>query len=182
MENVTNINSFEEEELTEVERTGLPQKEELLRNEAEIIKGLLEAANYKEEEDNIQPIEIKRNGKLLFTFNIRPLGEDELLRIRKMSVNMVKNPGGKHLPKIEGELRLGEFRSRKIYAATVDADRKLLWDNPQIKQGLKLKGYDIIEGYEVIDKVLMAGEKDHIADLVDEISGYGVELTEYAKN
>lgn len=181
MENVVNINEVEEE-LTEVERTGLPPKEELQRNEADIIKGLLEAADYKEDEDNIQPIEIKRNDKVYFSFNIRPLSEDEIMKLRKLSTPYYPNPGGKRLPKIEGDVRLDEFRSRKIYAATIAEDKKLLWDNPTVKQGLKNKGFDVIEGWEVIDKVLMAGEKNRVDELLDELSGYNVELTEYAKN
>lgn len=179
MENVVNINAVDE---VEVEATGLPPQDQLLRNEADIIKGLLEAANYKEDEDNLQPIEIKRNGKLFFNFTIRPLGEDELLSIRKLCVKMYKNPAGKNLPKIEGDVDLSMFRSRKIYAATVEKDRKLLWDNPQVKQAFKEKGISILEGWEMVDKTLMAGEKDHLSDVIDEISGYNAELTEYAKN
>ena len=183
MENVRSINTVEvDEELTEVERTGLPPQEELARNEADIIKGLLEAADYKEDDNDVQPVEIKRNGKVLFDFKIRPLGEDELMRIRKSSTPQFPNPAGKRLPKIEGDIRLGEFRSKKIYTATVEEDRKLLWDNPQVKQGLKAKGFDILESWEIIDAVLKAGEKDRLSDLIDEISGYDADLTEYAKN
>lgn len=180
MENVVNINAVDEE--LEVEVTGLPPQDQLLRNEAEIINGLLAAANYKEDEDNIQAIEIKRNGKKFFEFRVRPLGEDELMAIRKLCVKKYNNPAGKGLPKIEGDVDLPVFRSRKIYAATVEEDKKLLWNNPQIKQSFKAKGIDILEGHEMVDKVLMAGEKDKISDIIDELSGYSADLTEYAKN
>lgn len=183
MENVVELNKVDAvEEEVYVEATGLPPQEQLLRNEAEIINGLLEAANYKEDEDNLQPIEIKRNGKKFFDFKVRPLGEDELMAIRKLCVKRYNNPNGRQLPKIEGDVDLPVFRSRKIYAATVDADKRLLWDNPQIKQRFKEKGIDILEGYEMVDKVLMAGEKDKVSDIIDELSGYNTDLTEYAKN
>lgn len=163
-------------------KKGLPSQEVIDRTEEDLIKGLLSAADYREDEDIQKEIVIKRGGKEFFRFNIRPLGEDELQRIRKLSTPMYPNPEGKRLPKIEGEIRFGEFKSRKIYAATVQADKEKLWDNPKVKNGLKAKGHDIMEEWEIIDAVLMAGEKNIISDAIDEISGYDMDLTEYAKN
>ena len=56
----------------EQERKELPSKEEILQNEDEMIAGLLEAANFKDNSDFQKKIEIRRNGKLLFSFFVRP--------------------------------------------------------------------------------------------------------------
>lgn len=183
---MTAKNDVLENEKTELEKTGLPEQEKVLMTEEDLISGLLAAADYENDEDVMKTVEIKRNGKLFFTFTVHPLGEKEMIRIRKQSTKMYKNPAGKHLPPIEGDIRMDEFRSRKIYAATTDADRAKLWDNPRVKAGLKSKGKDIIEAWEVIDAVLMGGEKYQVSEVIDNISGYNddekLELEEYAKN
>ena len=175
----------ENEELT-VEQTGLPEQEKVLMSEEDMIAGLLAAADFETDEDNLVPIQIRRNGKLFFEFKIHPLSEKELMQLRKQSTQYYKNPAGKHLPKIEGDVRLDELRSRKIYAATCDEDRRKLWDNPKVKLGLKAKGKDIIETWEIIDAVLMGGEKFAVSEKIDDISGYNdeeqLELEDYAKN
>ena len=166
----------------EKKATGLPAQEVIDRTEEDLINSLLAAADYKDDEAIQKKIEIKRNGKVMFSFHIRPLGEPELQRIRKLSTPMYPNPEGKRLPKIEGEIRYGEFKSRKIYEATVEADREKMWDNPALKRGLAKKGIDVMENWETIDAVLMAGEKNVLNDAIDDLSGYDMDLTEYAKN
>ncbi len=159
------------------EATALPAKEEILMNEDALIAGLLEAANYKED---YTPVQVKRNGKLLFEFRIRPMGEDEIQECRKRATKMVPNPAGRHLPKVEGDIDIVALRCYKILSATVDEDRKKVWDNPAIKKSL-----NVLTPVDVIDAVLMAGEKDAVCDLIDNISGYNnnqVTTEEYAKN
>ena len=179
-------NDVLELEQTEVEKTGLPEQEKVLMNEEDLIAGLLAAADFETDEDAMKNIQIKRNGKLFFEFKVHPLGEKEMQKIRKQSTKFYKNPAGKHLPQIEGDIRMDEFRSRKIYAATADEDKAKLWDNPKVKAGLKAKGKDIIESWEIVDVVLMAGEKFNVSEIIDDISGYNddekLELEEYAKN
>ena len=179
-------NDVLENEKTEIEKTGLPSQEKVLMTEEDLIAGLLKAAEYETDEETMQPVQIKRNGVLLFEFKVHPLGEKDMQRIRKQSLKTYKNPAGKHLPPIEGDVKLDEFRSRKIYAATAESDKAKLWDNPKVKAGLKAQGKDIIENWEIIDTVLMAGEKVKISEVIDTISGYNdeeeVELVEYAKN
>lgn len=180
-------NDVLENEKTEIEKTGLPSEEQVLMSQEDLIAGLLKAAEYETDEKMMQPVQIKRNGVLLFEFNVHPLGEKEMQKIRKQSIKTYKNPAGRHLPQIEGDVKLDEFRSRKIYAATSDSDRAKLWDNPKVKAGLKAQGKDIIEDWEIIDAVLMAGEKVKISEIIDNISGYNddeeeLELVEYAKN
>lgn len=162
--------------------TGLPAQEVVDRTEEDLINTPLAAADYKDDESVQKKVEIRRNGKVLFSFHVRPLGEPELQRIRKLSTPMFPNPEGKRLPKIEGDIRYGEFKSRKIYEATVEADREKMWDNPSLKRGLAAKGIDIMENWEIIDAVIMAGEKNVLNDAIDDLSGYDMDLTEYAKN
>lgn len=170
----------------ETKPTGLPSDEYIAMNEEELIAGLLAAADFETDEAVQKPIEIRRNGKLYFRFRIHPLSEKDLQKIRKQSTNMYKNKGGGFPPKIEGDLRVDEYRSRKIYAATVDEDREKLWDNPKVKSGLNAKGKDILESWEVISAVLMGGEKFEVTEIIDDISGYNdddkLEPVEVAKN
>ena len=170
------------EENEEVRPTGLP---DVIMNEEDLIKGLLEAADFDTAEETMQPIEIKRNGKLLFTFRIHPLSEKEMMKLRKQATPLINNPAGRGLPKIEGDMNVAKFRSLKIYAATVEEDREKTWDNPKLKAALKAKGKDIIENWEIIDHVFMGGEKFAVSEAIDDISGYNIEQLgpeEYAKN
>ena len=64
-------------------KENLPTKEEILQNEDEMIAGLLEAASFKDNSDFQKKIEIRRNGKLLFSFFVRPLTEEEVQDCRK---------------------------------------------------------------------------------------------------
>ena len=67
----------------EQEEKQLPSKEEILQNEDEMIAGLLEAAAFKSDDSLQKKIEIKRNGKLLFSFFVRPLTEEEIKGCRR---------------------------------------------------------------------------------------------------
>lgn len=158
----------------------LPTKEEILQNEDEMIAGLLEAANFKDNSDFQKKIEIRRNGKLLFSFFVRPLTEEEVQDCRKRATKRRPDPRGKQFGMIEVETNFIKFRSYKIMAATVDKGQGILWSNKKLKEKL-----NVIDDIDVIDMVLMGGEKDQISDIIDEISGYGmneVSLEETAKN
>lgn len=174
-------------DVLENERTGLPSQEKIEMSEADLIEGLLAATDYEANEDLMREIKIERNKKLYFKFIVRPLSEKEMQKIRKSATKMYNNPDGKRLPKIEGDLIVDKYRSMKIYEATVEKDRELLWDNPKVKASLKARGKDILEYWEIIDAVLLPGEKLRITDVIDEISGYGnneeeIGQEEYAKN
>lgn len=170
----------------EMKPTGLPSDEVVAMTQEELINGLLAAADYETNEDDMKLIVIERNGVKYFEFKVHALSETELMRIRKQCTKYFNNPGGKHLPKIEGDLDIVKFRNMKIYAATADDDKAKLWDNPQVKAGLKAKGKDIILNHEIVEAVLMPGEKLWIANIIDDISGYNdkdtIEVEEYAKN
>ena len=71
-----------------------------------------------------------------------------------------------------------------IYNSTVEEDQAKLWDNPKVKKGLEAQGKTIINALDVIEAVLLPGEKDRIMDIIDDINGYNSEevQTETAKN
>lgn len=151
-----------------------PAREELLAAEPDLLRGLLEAARYKT--DQQVTIVISRQKKEYFRFRIRPLTEDEYNKCREDATKYEPNPrlGGILMPV---STDTAKYRSLLIYRATVDDDRKQLWDNKHVQNEL---GVGI--GWEVIDRVLLAGEKDAVLARLDEISGYGTSLEEVAKN
>ncbi len=171
----------EKEELAAAKAAqGLPSQAEILMNEDQLLAGLLEAANFKQEPSNYRKIQIRRGGKTLFEFRIRPIEEEELQACRRRATKMIPNPAGRHLPKVEGETDYVRLRSLKILTATVEEDRPKIWGNKALQSKL-----NVLTDVDVIDSVLMAGEKDWVCDAIDEISGYHgerVELEEYAKN
>lgn len=174
MATVKNAIVHDEEEMIE---SGLPTQEEVLMNEDDLIAGLLEAADFKHSEELWKKIQIKRGGKVLFEFRIHPLDEEETQNMRKKCTKKAPNPNGRNLPPIEVETNYVKMRSMKIYEATVPEDQEKVWNNKKIKDKL-----NVIDPLEVIELVLMAGEKDMIVDQIDAISGYGVTLEDYAKN
>jgi hypothetical protein len=161
---------IEEIELTEEENKG-----QLRAYEDDILKGLLAAANFKTEEDNIQTIEIARNGVVLFKFRIRPLTEEEYQACKEKYTKYVRNKQlGIKFPEHTDTVR---YRSALIYQATVDEDRAKIWDNKNA-----WKAINVLNGVDLIDKTLLAGEKDAVLELIDKISGYSVTAEETIKN
>ena len=143
--------------------------------ENDILGGLLAAANYRDDEDEVLPIEIVRNGVTLLKFSIRPLSEEEYTKCREKHTKYVRN---KHLGiKVPEETDTAAYRSALIYEATVEADRAAVWDNKEAWKQL-----DVLSGSQLIGRVLKPGEKDAILAKLDEISGYSSELEETAKN
>lgn len=157
------------------EELGLPANVEEVQYD--LVQALLEAGNYSNNKDEQKKIKIERNGKFLFEFTVHPLSEDDIRFARKQSTSFMKNPNGKNLPPIEKETDFSKYRSWKIYLATIEEDQKKIWGNPALKES-----FSIIEPWEAVDKLLKGGEKSAVDDLIDKISGYDVDLTEYAKN
>lgn len=141
-------------------------REEVLMNESEILRGLIEAGREKENESSYEKIQIRRGGALKFEFRIRPLSEDETQACLNKATKFA--PRKKNQPRQKIETNASEFRSWLIYTATVDEDRKKTWDNKQAQEAL-----GALCGVDMIDAVLLAGEKDAVLERIDEISGYG---------
>lgn len=146
-------------------------RDELLMREEDILRGLLEAA----EDTESSPVEIARKGKVLFRFSIRPLSERDYTECRDKATKYVRNKQlGIKLPEDTDTTR---FRSLLIYRATDEADRAKLWDNQTAWERL-----DVLSGPDLIDRVLLAGEKAALVARIDQISGFGADLEDTAKN
>ncbi len=76
-----------------------------------------------------------------------------------------------------------KYQSALIYEATVEEDRKNLWDNRKVWNALNATKDRIMNGLDVIEYTLKAGEKDKILEAIDKLSGYeSNNLEEVAKN
>lgn len=167
-----------EQQLTEVELTEEEAKSHIRMHEEDFIQGLIEAAGFAK--DETQKIEIARNGKLLYAFSIRPLSEEEYDRCKKKHTKYVRNKQfGMKLPE---ETNSVKYRAAIIYTATVDEDREKLWDNKKVWEALREKDLQIMNGLDVIEYCLKAGEKDKVLECIDTLSGYEANLEEVAKN
>ena len=143
--------------------------------EDDILGGLLAAASFVDDVDEIVPIEIVRNKQLLIKFRIRPLAEEEYVKCKNRYTKFVRNKSiGIKIPE---DTDTAMYRNALIYQATIAEDREKIWDNKQAWRQL-----DVVSGTQLIGKVLKAGEKDAVCDKIDEISGYSSMAEETAKN
>ena len=171
-----------EEEKTSV--TGLDVAENRKEAEYDLVKSLLEAAEFKVAEDNVTQVDIKRSGKFLFSVNLHPISEPDARLARKKATLYMPNPNGKKLPPIEKDFDSSKFNSWLIYLATTEEDQKKIWGNPAVMQK-----YSLALPVETIDVLLTLGEKRKLADLVTDISGMNddeedenMDQEEFAKN
>lgn len=144
--------------------------EELLNNETDILRGLLDAAANTEEERKV--IEIARKGKVFFRFSIRPLSEAEYNACRDKATKYKKNRrlGGIKMP---DDTDAARYRSFLIYEATIPEDQKKVWNNKAAWDQL-----NVISGVQLIDKVLLPGEKEAVIEQIDRLSGYDLDEEE----
>ena len=164
--------------------TGLDLATDRQEAEYDLVKSLLEAANYKEDEESITEVEIKRAGKLLFTVHIHPISDPDIRSARKKATKYMPNPNGKKLPPIEREFDNAVFGSWVIYLATTEEDQAKIWGNHAI-----MKKFGLAQPVESIDVLLRLGEKRKLMELVTDISGLEdeddedfMDEEEYAKN
>lgn len=168
----------EEPEIREYE-TDMEDTKTLIRaKEEDFIQGLIDAAEFASEET--QRIEIIREGRLYFAFRIRPLSSQEYEKCKKKHTKYVRNKQlGMKLPEDTDRIK---YQSALIYEATVEEDRKNLWDNRNVWDALNAKKDRIMNGLDVIEYSLKAGEKDKVLEAIDKLSGYEDNLEEVAKN
>lgn len=136
--------------------------------ENNIVDALLNAAAFRTEE-NLREIVIKRDERELFRFKIHGLDEDTLNRCRKSAT---KNRGRR-----DEEVDWSRYSAQVIYEATVDDDKKTLWQNREVWQKL-----DAVTGSDVIYKVLMPAERAKIIEAIESLSGYDGDLDLQIKN
>lgn len=161
-------------------KTGLEGSADIKNDEYNLVASLLEASNYKMSDDQKVKINITRHGKFLFSFEIRPVSEDESQACRKKAAIMMKNPNGPKYPQIVKETDLTKYNNYLIYTATVDEDKKKIWGNQEVKSKC-----GILEDPDTIDYLLLPGEKSRVIDKILEISGFlsdSIDNEEYIKN
>lgn len=166
-------------EISEKEADNIIQ-EDMEANEDDYLHGLLDAA--EDAEDETVKIDIVRSGKRYFSFTVHPISDEDAYAIRKKYTKYAKNRN--RGVKVAEEVDMAKYRSSLIYNATVAEDREKLWDNKSVQDGLRRKGKHIINALDVIEAVLLPGEKERILEVIDELSGYGSESTQIdtAKN
>ena len=142
---------------------------ELEEYEGDIVNALLEASDYRTDNDEYRKVTIVRKDKKLFSFTVRPLNDDEWSKCRRQNL---KNRG-----KRNEELNSPRYSSQVIYTATLDEDRAKLWDNKGVWTKL-----NVASGVDVINAVLKIGEKVKILEVIQDISGYSDDLDEFIKN
>jgi len=162
--------------------TGLEMAENRKEAEYDLVKALLESAEYKTAQESVTIADIKRSGKYMFSVHLHPISEPDARMARKKATSYMPNPNNKKLPPVEKEFDTAKFNSWLIYLATTEEDQQKIWGNPTIKEK-----YGLAQPVESIDVLLTLGEKQKLADLVTEISGLGDEEEtmneeEYAKN
>ena len=164
---------MENGEMTEM--TEEAKRETFRKYENDILGGLLAAASFKTDADEIAPVEIYRNGNCVLTFHIRPLSEEEYLKARRDNTVYKRNKSVG--TRVVDHVNTSAYRSQLIYDATVEEDRDKIWNNRSAWDRL-----NVVNGIDLIDVVLKSGEKDMIIDKLDEISGYQLSMEETSKN
>lgn len=122
-------------------------------------------------------IRIARGGVELFRFAVRPLSEATVSRCREINTKYKANRNlGIPMPE---KIDTTRYRSQLIYEATVPEDRARIWDAKEAWAHYRVPG-----GVDLVDKVLIAGEKDRVVSAIEELSGFGGddELEETVKN
>lgn len=163
--------------------------EDILNYEQSIIEGLLAAVDEKDQIKKTVAV-VRPNPKNpsekkeYFRFDVMGLDEDIYNKCRKQSTSYtkVRQLGNIKMPE---ETDTAEFRSRLIYEATVP-DEKLgnikIWDRPEIKKALEKKYKNrIFSGFEIVNELLLAGEKELVVNLIDTLSGFDSNLEDIAK-
>ena len=160
-----------------IEETGL--QDSMMQTELsqeDVLKMFLEAADYKNDENEIIAIKIHRNGKqILPTFHVRPLNEREIDMAHKKATRYGNNPRGRRLPKIELETDQGLENAWIIYLATVNDDKEKLWNNRTYIRALQDRHPEVVfsqgnEGAQAINMILKAGEKTYVMQKIIEMS------------
>ena len=173
-----NVTVEEAPAVEDIELTEEEEKNQIRYKEEDFIQGLIDAAGFDGEEH--QKIEIIRNKKLFFAFTIRPLASSEYDACKKKWTKYVRNKSfGIKMPE---ETNTVKYQSALIHEATIPEDRAKLWDNKNVWEALRAKGLQIMNGLDVIEYTLKAGEKDKILEAIDNLSGYDSNLEEVAKN
>jgi len=173
-------------------------KDEILMQESDILKGILECAggitsdesysfiDVRKGEDESgayrrvvtysdEPLPFLENERVLVRFRVRGLLQDEYNKCKEEATKYVRNKqyGGIKMPV---DTDVVKFYDKLIYTATHDEDKAKIWDNKDAWKPL-----NIVTGSDMVSKLLLAGEKDAIIEVLDKKSGFASSLEEVAK-
>lgn len=146
--------------------TGLESATNRKDAEYDLVTSLLAAADFKNADDQITEVEIKRAGRYLFTVHIHPISDPDARFARKKATVYMPNPVNKKLAPVEKDFNNSKFGSWLIYLATTEEDQQKIWNNPAIMQK-----FGLMEAWESVDVLLTLGEKRALLDQVTSISG-----------
>lgn len=140
--------------------------EEVAINENDLLRALT-----RKDATGIETKTIEVNFKgVTFRFRIRALSEREwdACREKATTYNKMKRFGGMRMPEKTDTVK---YHTLLIYKATVDEDRAKLWDNKTLWDAV-----NAVTGTDMVDILIpMAGKKQMIVDLIEELSGYNDE-------
>lgn len=136
--------------------------------EQDFVAGMLEAAKTRINPET-PTIKIIRDEKLLFTFRVRALDEDEWQSCRRKSL---MNRG-----KPTEEVNNARFINQVIYEATLEEDKEKTWKVKQL-----WKQFGVVTGSELVGKILSVGEKNKIFEVISNLSGYYDDYEDMVKN
>lgn len=146
--------------------TGLDTATDRKEAEYDLVTALLEAADYKNSEEEITEVTIARNGRFLFVVHIHPISDSDVKKAQKEAGVYKPNPTNKKLGRIKVDQDNAKLASWLIYLATTDEDKEKIWGNKQV-----MGKYGLMENWESVDTLLKKGEKDDLLNQVFEISG-----------
>lgn len=119
-------------------------------------------------EARVERVDIIRDGNKFFGFDVQPLDSGTFDEIRDRNTPKKRNRAG--VPIRQG-IKLDDYMAEIIFTATTSDDRQRLWLNPEVKKRLGAVGY------QVIKRVLYAGELEEVYEFIEKISGYDNDLS-----
>ena len=146
--------------------TGLDYALDRKEAEYDLVKSLLAAADYKNSDDEITEVEIRRRDVFLFSVHIHPISDADVKFAQKKAGVYKTNPAGKKLGQIKVDQDNAKLASWLIYLATTEKDQEKIWGNKEV-----MSTHSIMENWESVDVLLKKGEKDKLLNQVFEISG-----------
>lgn len=134
--------------------------------ETSILDALKQMADHGESER--KTIDIKRKGERVLSFSVRALSEEEVDRCRELNTrSRVNRRLGVKVPE---KINAARYHSQMIYEATVPEDRKAIWDCREMWQYC-----NVASGVDLVDEVLLAGEKERVIDEIEKLSGFAID-------
>lgn len=166
--------TVEEKDITLLEPTDHMTQDEILENEGNLLHNLLELSNRKNDEAYQRKVDIKgADGTVKASFRLRPMSSQDAESCAKQASKLVKNIRGK----MEKEVDQRIYQSLLIYTATIEEDQKNFWGNRELKKALS-----IIDNFDMVDALLLAGEKAAVLDILDEMGGFTQNIQDEIQN